>query len=99
MINTKEQTIMNSIKGIRKRTCVFIRINPDEEDFNIFKEINKIHRHVKKSFKKLLIDKILKNLLELKFKSNHLIITKTLKRVVKKTFYQITKNGKYTIKS
>ena len=30
MINTKEQTIINSIKGIRKRTCVFIRINPDE---------------------------------------------------------------------
>ena len=42
---------------------------------------------------------MLKNLLELKFKSNHLIITKTLERVVKKTFYQITKNGKYTIKS
>ena len=58
MINTKEQTIINSIKGIRKRTCVFIRINPDEEDFNIFKEINKIHRHIKKSFKKFLIDKI-----------------------------------------
>ena len=29
--------------------CVFIRINPDAEDFNIFKEINKIHRHIKKS--------------------------------------------------
>ena len=25
--------------------CVFIRINPDEENFNIFKEINKMHRH------------------------------------------------------
>ena len=37
---------------------VFIRINPDEKDFNIFKEINKIHRHIKKSFKKFLIDKI-----------------------------------------
>ena len=34
--------------------CVFIRINPDAEDFNIFKEINKIHRHIKQS----LIDKI-----------------------------------------
>ena len=32
--------------------CVFIRINPDEENFNIFKEINKIHRHIKKSTKK-----------------------------------------------
>ena len=28
--------------------CVFIRINPDEKNFNIFKEINKIHRHIKK---------------------------------------------------
>ena len=32
--------------------CVFIRINPDEKDFNIFKEINKIHRHIKKSNQK-----------------------------------------------
>ena len=30
---------------------VFIRINPDEKNFNIFKEINKIHRHIKKSTK------------------------------------------------
>ena len=37
---------------------IFIRINPDEKDFNIFKEINKIHGHIKKSFKKSLIDKI-----------------------------------------
>ena len=67
----------------KKLSCVFFRINPDKKDFNFFKEINKIHRHIKKSFKKFLIDKILKNLLELKFKSNHSIITKTLKRVVK----------------
>ena len=33
--------------------CVFIRINPDEKDFNIFKEINKIHRHIEKLTKKL----------------------------------------------
>ena len=38
----------------KERNCIFIRINPDEKDFNIFKEINKIHRHIKKS----LIDKI-----------------------------------------
>ena len=71
-------------KALEKElNCVFIRINPDEKDFNIFKEINKIQRRIKKLFKKLLIDKILKNLLKLKFKSNHLITTKTLKRVVK----------------
>ena len=68
----------------RELNFVFIRINPDEKDFNIFKEINKIHRHIKKSSKKSLIDKISKRLLELEFKSNHLIITKTLKKVVKK---------------
>ena len=105
MINTKEQTIINSIKDTykgeniqtlysvlnyridlyfheykltievdelghtnrninneieRQKTlekelnCIFIRINPDEKDFNIFKEIKKIHRHIKK----FLIDKI-----------------------------------------
>ena len=67
----------------RELNCVFIRINPDEKDFNIFKEINKIHRHIQK---KSLIDKISKRLLELEFKSNNSIITKTLKRIVKKHF-------------
>ena len=32
----------------RELNCVFIRINPDEKGFNIFKEINKIHRHIRK---------------------------------------------------
>ena len=35
----------------RELNCVFIRINPDEEDFNILKAIDKIYRHVKKSSK------------------------------------------------
>ena len=33
----------------RELGCVFIRINPDAADFNIFREINKIHRHIKNS--------------------------------------------------
>ena len=33
-------------------SCVFIRINYGEENFNIFKEINKIYRHIKKTTKK-----------------------------------------------
>ena len=46
-------------KALEKElNCIYIRINSDEKDFNIFKEINKIHRHIKKSFKKFLIDKI-----------------------------------------
>ena len=59
--------------------CVFIIINPDEENFNIFKAINKIQRHIKKSMKKSLIDKISKRLVGLGFNSNHSIIIKALK--------------------
>ena len=32
----------------KQLNCVFIRINSDEKNFNIFKEINKIHKHIKK---------------------------------------------------
>ena len=35
----------------RELSCVFIRINPDATDFNIFRETNKIHRHIKQSNK------------------------------------------------
>ena len=64
--------------------CVFIRVNTDEESFNIFKSINEIHRHIKNSTEKSLTSKISERILELQFKSNHSIITKALKRVVKK---------------
>ena len=64
--------------------CVFIRVNTDQESFNIFKSINEIHRHIKNSTEKSLTDKISERILELQFKSNHSIITKALKRVVKK---------------
>ena len=40
--------------------CVFIRINPDKKIFNIFKEINKMRRHIKKSNKKSLINDLYK---------------------------------------
>ena len=66
----------------RELNCVFIRINPDEKDFNIFKEIKKIHRHIKKSSKKSLIGKISKRLLELEFKSDHSIKSKCFKWAV-----------------
>ena len=72
-------------KALEKElNCVFIRINPDEKNFNIFKEINKIHRHIKKSTKKSLVDYVSKRLLELGFKSNHSIKWKCLKWIVKK---------------
>ena len=41
-----------------KLGCVFIRINPNEENFNIFNAIIKIHRYIKKLPKESLIDKV-----------------------------------------
>ena len=35
----------------RELNCTFIRINPDARDYNIYREINKIHRHIKQSNK------------------------------------------------
>ena len=67
----------------KKLDCVFIRINPDEKNFKIFREISKINRHIKKSTKKSLIDDLSKRLLELEFKSNHSIKSKCLKWIVK----------------
>ena len=75
----------------RELSCVFIRINPDAVDFNIFKEINKIHRHInqltkqrtKKQTKESIIDNLSKRLLELQFKHHKQIKTKFLKWIVK----------------
>ena len=63
----------------RELNCVFIRINPDAVDFNTFREINKIHRHIKNASKKSLIDKISTRLLELEFVDNNSVKSKYLK--------------------
>ena len=68
----------------RELNCVFIRINHDAVDFKIFKEINKIHRDIKKSSKESLIDKISKRMLELEFVHNHSIKSRCLKWIVRK---------------
>ena len=45
---------MKRQKTLEKQlSCEFIRINPDENDFNIFKVINEIHGQIKKLTKKL----------------------------------------------
>ena len=72
--------------------CKFIRINLDKENFNVFKAINEIFRHIKESnkksieesTKKYLVDKLLNKLLRLEFQSDNSIKTKYLKYVVKK---------------
>ena len=76
----------------KKLGCKFIRINPDKEDFNIFKVQNEIFRHIKESntestkkiTKKSLIDELSNKLLKLEFEKNNSIKTKCLKYVVKK---------------
>ena len=64
-------------------SCVFISINPDAVDFNIFKVVNKIHRHINQLTKqqtiKSIIDNLLKRLLELEFEYHNQIRTKVLK--------------------
>ena len=62
----------------------FIRINPDEQKFDIFKAIYKIHRHIKKSAKNSLIGKISKALLEIDFWKYNSIKSKVLKYIAKK---------------
>ena len=64
--------------------CKFIRINPDKENFNVFKTINEIFRHIKESnkksteesTKKSLVGELSNKLLRPEFKSDNSIKTK-----------------------
>lgn len=40
----------------------FIRINPDKHNFNIRNAVNELHKYIKESSKRSLIDKISKRL-------------------------------------
>ena len=72
----------------QKLGCKFIRIDPNKEDFYIFKDITEIFRHIKQSSnqltKKTLIDKISMRLLRLEFKSDNAIKSGAIKYIVKK---------------
>ena len=58
---------IKSQKALEKElNCVFVGINPDEKNFNIYREINKIHRHINKSNKNLLIDDLSKKIARIK---------------------------------
>ena len=87
-----DRNLGNEIEGQKalekQLDCVFIRVNPDQENFNIFKEINKIQRHIKKSTKKSLINDLSKRFLELEFKSNHSINLKCVSGLLKKYYLQ-----------
>ena len=71
----------------RELNFVFIRINPDEPDFNIFREINKTHRHInqltkqqtEQQTKESVIDNISNQLLKIEFKNNDSIKSKCVR--------------------
>ena len=50
---------INRQKAIEQKIgCKFISIDPDNEDFDIFKAVNEIFRHIKQSTKTTVISKI-----------------------------------------
>ena len=57
--------------------CKFIRINPEEKDYDEYAKFGEVNNHISKSNKKSAkissIDKISRKLLELGFESNHSI--------------------------
>ena len=63
--------MMKSQKAIEERFgWKFIRINPNDNSYDISMVMNIIRSQIKKSSKRSLIDRILEKLLGLQFKSN-----------------------------
>ena len=65
-------------------SCKFIRIATNKEDFDIFRAINEIFRHIKQLTKKTVINNISMRLLRLEFKSDNIVKPKATKFIVKK---------------
>ena len=63
---------------------MFIRTDPDKEDFDIFRDANEIFRHIKPSARKTLINKISTRLLQLEFKSDNISRSKAIQFIVEK---------------
>ena len=75
----------------RELNCIFFRNNPDAPNFNIYREINKIHRHInqltlqqtEQQTKESVVDNLSNELLKLEFKNNDSIKSKCLRWIVK----------------
>ena len=61
-----------------------IGIDLDKEDFDIFRAVNEIFRHIKQSYKKTLISRISTRLLGLEFKSDNIIKSKAMEFIFNK---------------
>ena len=74
----------------RELNCVFIRINPDERNFSMLREINKIYRHINQitieqtepQIKESVINNLSNELLKLEFKKNNSIKSKCVRWIV-----------------
>ena len=69
---------------VQELGCKFIRIDPDEDEFDSFRAINEIFRHIKQSTKKTLKMKFSTILLGLEFKSDKITKSQSMKVIVKK---------------
>ena len=90
-----DRNINNEIERQRalekELNCVFIRIDPDEPNFNMLKDINKIYRHInqvtkqqtEQKIKESVIDNLSNELLKLKFKKIDSIKSKCVRWIVK----------------
>ena len=81
-------------KTIKKELAwKFIKIHPDKEDFDIFRTINQIFRHIKQSNIKTLITKISTWLSGLEFKSDNIIKSKAWNLLLNFFFLIMSNNG------
>ena len=71
-------------KAIQRLDCEFIWIDLDKEDFDSFRAINEIFRHIKQLTTNTLINKISRRLLGLDFKPENIIRSKVMKFIVTK---------------
>ena len=66
----KLDTVDTEILITKQKDCKFITIDPHKEDFDIFKIINEILRHIKQSTKRYLTSKSSTAILGLDFQSD-----------------------------
>ena len=90
-----DRNINNEIERLRalegELNCVFFRINPDERNFSMLREKNKIYRHInqvtiqqtEQQTKESVINNLSNELLKLEFKKNNSIKSKCVRWFVK----------------
>ena len=78
--------------------CEFVRINPDENNYILFKAINEIDRYINILTERSLIDKIFKKLLRIRNSIKSLYKIKIFKVCFKKNISIIAKHTNLLLK-